>query len=231
MSEHGDRASFVAAIRQRTAVAVVAGAHPRPVPRSDAPSVGFRVLDGVDAADAGALLRCFTTTAQAASVTVHPTPSAAVPPSTLAGIVAEYDVARAVLSAETEAQACRDALEALGVAVADHDGAKTAADAHLGVTSAVAAVAATGSIVVSSASARGRAASLLPHVHLCVLPAERLVATPADVLRGRRWRPPPSNLVFITGPSRTGDIEQVMTLGVHGPTAVHVVVTSAPVAP
>jgi L-lactate dehydrogenase complex protein LldG len=86
-------------------------------------------------------------------------------------------------------------------------------------------------MVVSSAAARGRAASLLPRVHLCVVRADRLVATPADVLRDGRWHPPPSNLVFITGPSRTGDIEQVMTLGVHGPTAVHVVVTSAPVAP
>jgi len=99
-------------------------------------------------------------------------------------------------------------------------------DADLGVTSAVAAVAATGSIVVSSAAARGRTASLLPRVHLCVVPVDRLVATPAEVLRGRTH--PPSNLVFITGPSRTGDIEQVMTLGVHGPTAVHVIVTAAP---
>ena len=227
MSEQGDRASFLAGIRQRTAGPVVAGPHPRPAPRADAPGVRFTVLDGVDVDDRGALLRCFMTTAEAATVAVHPTPAATVPPELLAGIVADHGVGRAVLSAESEAQGCRGVLAALGVAVDDHDGAATAAAADLGVTSAVAAVAATGSIVVSSAAARGRTASLLPRVHLCVVPVDRLVATPADVLRGRT-HPPPSNLVFITGPSRTGDIEQVMTLGVHGPTAVHVIVTAAP---
>ena len=227
MSEQGDRASFLAGIRQRTAGPVVAGPHPPPAPRADAPAVRFKVLDGVDADDRGALLRCFMAMAEAATVTVHPTAGATVPPDVLAGIVADHGVARAVLSAETEARACRGALTALGVAVDDHDAAATAAAADLGVTSAVAAVAATGSVVVSSGAARGRTASLLPRVHLCVVPAERLVATPADVLRGGS-DPPPSNLVFITGPSRTGDIEQVMTLGVHGPTAVHVIVTGAP---
>jgi L-lactate utilization protein LutC len=227
MSERGDRAAFLAGIRRRTAGAVAAGPHPRPAPRADAPAVRFRVLDGIDAADRGALLRCFMGTAAAATVTVHPTQSTEVPPPLLARIVADAGVARAVLSAEPEAQGCRGALEALGVAVDDHDGAATAAGADLGVTSAVAAVAATGSVVVSSAAARGRAVSLLPRVHLCVVPADRLVAAPADVLRGRDL-PPPSNLVFITGPSRTGDIEQVMTLGVHGPTAVHVILTGAP---
>jgi L-lactate dehydrogenase complex protein LldG len=228
MSERGDRATFLAGIRRRTAGAAVAGPHPRPAPRADAPAVRFRVLDGIDPADRGALLRCFMGTAAAATVTVHPTPSPAVPPALLAAIVAECGAARAVLSAETEAQGCRAALEALGVAVDDYDRAATAADADLGVTSAVAAVAATGSVVVSSSAAQGRGVSLLPRVHLCVVPADRLVATPADVLRDRN-DPPPSNLVFITGPSRTGDIEQVMTLGVHGPTAVHVIVTGAPV--
>jgi L-lactate dehydrogenase complex protein LldG len=189
--------------------------------------VRFKVLDGVDAEDRDGLLRCFMTTAAAATVAVHPTPGATVPPPLLAGIVADHGVAGAVLSAEAEAQGCRGALEALGVAVDDYHRVETAADADLGVTSAIAVVAATGSVVVSSATAGGRAVSLLPRVHLCVVPAERLVATPADLLRART-HPPPSNLVFITGPSRTGDIEQVMTLGVHGPTAVHVIVTGAP---
>jgi L-lactate dehydrogenase complex protein LldG len=228
MSEHGNRAAFLASIRGRAGAPVVAGPHPRPTPRSDAPTVAFRVLDDVDPTDPGALLRCFAATAQAATVTVETTPAAAVAPSILAALVERHNVKRAVLSAEPEAQGCRAALEALGVSVADHTATAVAADADLGVTSAVAGVAATGSLVVSSRAARGRSASLLPRVHLCVLPLERLVATPADILRGGRSHPPPSNLVFITGPSRTGDIEQIMTLGVHGPTAVHVIVTGAP---
>ena len=97
----------------------------------------------------------------------------------------------------------------------------TGVGADLGVTSAIAAVAATGSVVVDAAAAGGRGASLLPTVHLCVVPRARLVATPSDVLR-RGAMPLPSNRVLVTGPSRTGDIEQIITLGVHGPTAVHV---------
>ena len=69
-----------------------------------------------------------------------------------------------------------------------------------------------------------RAVSLLPRIHLCVLPLRRLVASHADVLRAQR-RPMPSGRIVITGPSRTGDIEQRLTLGAHGPVALHVIVT------
>jgi L-lactate utilization protein LutC len=49
------------------------------------------------------------------------------------------------------------------------------------------------------------------------------VATSADVLRSLGdGRALPANLVLITGPSRSGDIEQIMTLGVHGPLAVEI---------
>lgn len=58
-------------------------------------------------------------------------------------------------------------------------------------------------------------------------PADRVVASTADVLRTLGAHPDrlPSNLVLVTGPSRTGYIEQILTIGVHGPVAVHVVVT------
>jgi L-lactate dehydrogenase complex protein LldG len=100
---------------------------------------------------------------------------------------------------------------------------RNSAEAGLGVTSAVAAIATTGTVVQDSHAAGGRSVSLLPPVHLCVLPASRIVATSAEVLRplgdGRTL---PSNLVLVTGPSRSGDIEQIMTLGVHGPLAVEI---------
>ncbi|MGH9187741.1 MAG: LUD domain-containing protein [Acidimicrobiales bacterium] len=52
----------------------------------------------------------------------------------------------------------------------------------------------------------------------------RLVATPADVLHPftGHGEDLPANLVIVTGPSRTGDIEQILTIGVHGPVAVHI---------
>ena len=91
---------------------------------------------------------------------------------------------------------------------------------------ATAAVAQTGSIVVDSAR-NGRAASLLPAQCTFVVDATTIVDTPGDVLRHRtRWWPDgvPSQIVFITGPSRSADIEMTLTIGVHGPGRVHAII-------
>jgi L-lactate dehydrogenase complex protein LldG len=82
------------------------------------------------------------------------------------------------------------------------------------------AVAQTGSILVSSSSCGGRALSILPHVHVVVVSLDQIVATLGDALdlmRSRYAGRLPSMLSFITGPSRTGDIERILVLGAHGP--------------
>jgi L-lactate dehydrogenase complex protein LldG len=89
-----------------------------------------------------------------------------------------------------------------------------------GVTACEALVAQTGSVLVSSATCGGRALSVLPHVHVVVATADQVVPTLADALdaaRGRHAGRLPSMLSFITGPSRTGDIERILVLGAHGP--------------
>ncbi|MFM7413673.1 MAG: lactate utilization protein C [Planctomycetota bacterium] len=89
-----------------------------------------------------------------------------------------------------------------------------------GITACEAAVAQTGSILVSSGSCGGRALSILPHVHVVILPAVAVAGTLADALdlvRARHASRLPSMLSFITGPSRTGDIERILVLGAHGP--------------
>jgi len=89
-----------------------------------------------------------------------------------------------------------------------------------GITSCEALVAQTGSILVSSATCGGRAISILPHVHVVVATVDQIVATLADALHAARARYDgrmPSMLSFITGPSRTGDIERILVLGAHGP--------------
>lgn len=98
------------------------------------------------------------------------------------------------------------------------------AHASAGLTGALAGLADTGSLVLLSGAGRPRLASLLPPVHIALLPIRALYpslaaffgAHPAAARSG-------SNLVFITGPSRSSDIELTPTLGVHGPKTLHVV--------
>ena len=95
-----------------------------------------------------------------------------------------------------------------------------------GITSCEALVAQTGSILVSSRTCGGRAASILPHVHVVVATLDQVVATLADALHHAKERHAgrmPSMLSFITGPSRTGDIERILVLGAHGPKELFVV--------
>jgi L-lactate dehydrogenase complex protein LldG len=215
--EHGDRDAFLGRIRARQGPPPVIGPHPPPPPPVVVPEVRYRALDGIDHADPAALRPAFVAAATRAAAVVHDGADLA---AVVAAVVEEHGVRTAVVSAESEAEAVGDLLAGLGVDVVAYDPV-AGATADLGVTSAVAAIAATGSVVVDAGVAGGRGASLLPPVHLCVLPADRLVATPSDVFR-RGSRPLPSNRVVITGPSRTGDIEQIITMGAHGPVAVHI---------
>lgn len=90
------------------------------------------------------------------------------------------------------------------------------AGADAGVTGAVAALAETGSVVVSSGPGRSRLVSLLPPVHIALVPVSCLTS---DLLtwaaaRSGEW---PANVTVISGPSRTADIEQTLAIGMHGP--------------
>ncbi len=96
----------------------------------------------------------------------------------------------------------------------------TVAACDAGISACESLVAQTGSILVSSRTCGGRALSILPHVHVVVATVDQVVATLGDALQGVRDRHAgrlPSMLSFITGPSRTGDIERILVLGAHGP--------------
>jgi L-lactate dehydrogenase complex protein LldG len=89
-----------------------------------------------------------------------------------------------------------------------------------GVSECDALVAQTGSVLVTSRSAGGRALSVLPPHHVVLARREQLVADlpEAFALVKARYGPNyPSMISFITGPSRTGDIERILVLGAHGP--------------
>jgi L-lactate utilization protein LutC len=96
------------------------------------------------------------------------------------------------------------------------------ADAALGVTGCTVAIADTGTLLLTADPAHPRATSLLPRAHLAVVEPDRLVSSLDEAL-GRIPTPAPSAVTLVTGPSRSADIEQILTLGVHGPARVHVV--------
>jgi L-lactate dehydrogenase complex protein LldG len=98
------------------------------------------------------------------------------------------------------------------------------ATASVGITAADYALADTGSLVMFSSREEARLISLLPPVHLALVPTDRLL-TSLDELFTRTPDPGSisSSMVLITGPSRTADIEQILVRGVHGPGEIHVV--------
>lgn len=91
------------------------------------------------------------------------------------------------------------------------------ATADVGISSAEAALAETGTIVISSGEAKSRLVTLLPPVHIALVPASKLTSDLFTWSAGRSQTTLPANTVFVSGPSKTADIEQTMAIGVHGP--------------
>ena len=89
----------------------------------------------------------------------------------------------------------------------------------VGVTGAFCAIAETGTLMMLSGAETPATTSLLPETHVAVLDPSRIVATMEDAwdLMRKEYKQPPRAVNFISGPSRTADIEQTVTLGAHGP--------------
>jgi len=91
-------------------------------------------------------------------------------------------------------------------------------------------VARTGSIVLSSAQASGRTASVYAPIHICIAYTNQLVYDIKDALKAAKEKygaHMPSMLTFATGPSRTADIEKTLVVGVHGPKEVFLFLVEA----
>lgn len=89
----------------------------------------------------------------------------------------------------------------------------------VGVTGTFCAIAETGTLMLLSGAETPATTSLLPETHVAVLDPRRIVATMEDAwdLMRKEYKQPPRAVNFISGPSRTADIEQTVTLGAHGP--------------
>lgn len=114
-----------------------------------------------------------------------------------------------------------------------HDDAdrKRAGAAAIGLTGVDAAFAGTGSAVLAPATGRSRAASLLPYRHIALIPMSAIYPTVEAWLAALRQHErlgdfvrDSAQLAFITGPSKSADIELNLTLGVHGPKQIHAIV-------
>ena len=114
-----------------------------------------------------------------------------------------------------------------GIEVAE----RSAVDAdRTGISGAFCAIAETGTLLLLSGPQTPASVSLLPETHVAVVPAARIVATMEDafvLLRAERGALPRA-VNFISGPSRTGDIEQTIVLGAHGPCRVHLILCGEP---
>jgi L-lactate dehydrogenase complex protein LldG len=98
-------------------------------------------------------------------------------------------------------------------------------DDLVGITGAYCAIAETGTIMTLSGADTPPSVSLLPETHIAVVYCARIVSSMEDawaLCRAERSELPRA-VNFISGPSRTADIEQTVTLGAHGPYRVHVV--------
>lgn len=126
----------------------------------------------------------------------------------------------------------RPAIEALGGNGVCTDGAYDAVELEkcdVGITGCDCLVAQTGSVLVSTRSAGGRTLSILPPHHVVIAKKDQLLPDlPAaiELIKKRYGSDLPSMLCFVSGPSRTGDIERILVLGAHGPKKLTVLLIS-----
>jgi L-lactate dehydrogenase complex protein LldG len=87
-----------------------------------------------------------------------------------------------------------------------------------GITSTVGAIAETGAIILWPTEKEPRLMSLVPPIHIAVVKADKIFNTFCEVIQAENWpQKMPTNVLLISGPSKTADIELILAFGVHGP--------------
>jgi L-lactate dehydrogenase complex protein LldG len=178
----------------------------------------------------------FTTAWEALGGIVHTAPNVAAAASIVAEICRAAGVSRTLSwrDADLGVAGIGDALRGLGVECDDgwlpaEASARAARLSELeqlkvGLTGASGAIAESGTVVLVSGPGRPRLASLLPPIHVTLLQVSRIHPSLPDFFTAEPTiAEGGSNLVLVTGPSRTADIEMTLTRGVHGPGHVHAV--------
>ena len=98
-------------------------------------------------------------------------------------------------------------------------------DDLIGITGCFCAIGETGTLLLLGAPDTPKSTALLPETHICIVKKSRMVPTMEDAFQLMRDElgEPPRATFFVSGPSRTADIEQTIVIGAHGPYRVHVV--------
>ncbi len=175
-------------------------------------------MDGVD------LLERFVQKAEALSATVHQLTTEAEAIDIIVSIIGDDKTVLAWDYEHIPLPSLQATLEAKNITVADPRDSQV----RVGITGVDAALAATGSLVVSARPGRPRSVSLLPYVHIALLTAEQIMLhldawIMAQSAQAQDFRAV-GNHIVITGASRTADIGMELVLGAHGPAELHILV-------
>jgi L-lactate dehydrogenase complex protein LldG len=162
----------------------------------------------------------FLTRARDMSSTVSRVSSLADAPAAVARYLGDAPAKRAVCWPELGALAWRDA----GIAI---EVRPTTGDDDVGITGCFCAIAETGTLVFVTGPDAPSATFLLPDTHVALVRADQVVSGMEEAFsRVRALGAMPRAVNLVSGPSRTGDIEQTIVLGAHGPRRVHVVLVA-----
>jgi len=169
------------------------------------------------------LVAAFRTRSEALSSSVDEVAGLADVPRAVAAYLAEHKIdPRAVCVPDLADLDWRGAgIEVEARAAVDND--------LVGITGCFRAIAETGTLMLCTAPATPATVSLLPETHIAVVAAPTILASMEEAWAAARaeFGQLPRAVNFISGPSRTGDIEQTIVLGAHGPYRVHVIVVRA----
>ena len=149
-------------------------------------------------------------------------------PAAVARYLATLDLPASLAAQKSDAGVCWPEFAALdwaGIGLRI-EARPTQGDDRIGITGCFCAIAETGTLVVLTGADTPTATTLLPATHVAVVRADRIVSGMEEafaLVRGERGRVPRA-INLISGPSRTGDIEQTVVVGAHGPFRVHIVI-------
>ena len=168
-----------------------------------------------------ALINSFKTNLESVGGHCHVVLSESEASETIRKIIANLDAARVAISDSDLVASITSSLS--GVEIVKSADPEYLFSSDIGITGAQWAIAETGTLVLESDSERHRLTSLIPPVHICILEADNIRHSMGEILEIVH-NDLSRTVTFITGASRTSDIELTLAIGVHGPRELHVIV-------